>query len=224
MSLETELRKRPGRAPSPWALDVGGSRSLSAVRKTSVLLSGFVLLSVLVLPGCVLANANLQEVAPARLYRSGQMDAATLQRNVERLGIRTVINLRGGGARNRFWREEVEVCRELGVVHHDLHWRESRLPAPTSLAAYVSWLREAPEPILVHCKAGVQRAAVGAAVFLLREGWSPAVARRQFGLLFLDARVGDVVDLYEGSKLPFDRWVLEVYPGLYRQSPEGRTE
>lgn len=169
------------------------------------------------LPGCVLANSNLQEVEPARFYRSGQMSAARLEKNAERLGIRTVINLRGHHPEERWWREEAAVTEAMGIAHHDLSWSARRLPDPGSLDAFVQLVRTAEAPILVHCQGGVHRAAVASAIFLLLEGHSVRRAREEFGIFFLDAEVGALVDLYEGSALPFATWAHERYPELYEE-------
>jgi hypothetical protein len=82
------------------------------------------------LVGCAYINSNLQTVEKGRLYRSAQMNEASLRGNIHKLGIRTVINLRGARPGAAWWEEEVAACRELGVAHHDLWWREDRLPEP----------------------------------------------------------------------------------------------
>jgi protein tyrosine phosphatase (PTP) superfamily phosphohydrolase (DUF442 family) len=134
-------------------------------------------------------------------------------------GIRTVINLRGESCGEDWWETEKAVCKRHGVVHHDEHWSAMRPPPPASLDRVVRWLETADKPILVHCHAGVHRAATAAAVYRLMQGAGPAAARGEFGFFFLDHGVGDIVDYYEASSRgrPFVAWSREVYPGLYAE-------
>ena len=39
-------------------------------------------------------------------------------------------------------------------------------------------------------------------------------ARKEFGLFFIDAPIGELLDLYDGSK-PFEKWAREDYPRIY---------
>lgn len=165
--------------------------------------------------GCSHFRGNIQEVECGRLYRSAQLSDDRLSETIERLGIRTVLNLRGETPDEDWWREEVAVCERLGVAHHDEHWSAMRPPDPASLERVVALLETAEQPILVHCKAGMHRAATMAAIWRLMRGDRPAEARQEFGFLFCDHGVGDVVYLYDGSCLPFGRWAREVYPQIH---------
>ncbi|MHC4471689.1 MAG: tyrosine-protein phosphatase [Planctomycetota bacterium] len=179
--------------------------------------------SVLVLlSSCALLDDNLQEVRAQEFYRSGQMSGSSLGDTIEKLGVRTVVNLRGHEPEKEWYREEVAVCRERNVAHHDLDWSSRRLPEPESLARFVRIIRVAREPILVHCGGGTHRSGVAAASFLLLEGAPVEEARGQLGIFFGNAPIGEVLDLYEGSELPFDRWVFEVYPALFRERAESQ--
>jgi hypothetical protein len=167
---------------------------------------------------------NLQEVEPERFYRSGQMAGRVLEATIDRLEVRTVVNLRGKSRGEDWYREEVEVCAKMGVAHHDFDWSMNHLPKPDSLAGFVDVIRDSEEPILVHCSGGVHRSGAASAVYLLVQGARPAEARGQFGLEFRNAPIGMLVDLYEASDLPFDVWVTEVYPDLFREYERDRAD
>ena len=165
--------------------------------------------------GCAYLADNMATVEPGNFYRSGQIPNGRLGAVVRRHGIRTVINLRGAWPDEDWYHAEVATCESLGVTHEDLAWSKDLLPEPESLAAFVRLVDEAERPILVHCQGGVHRSAVASACYLLVNGATVKEARDEFGLFFNDAPIGRLLDLYEGSALPFSEWVATVYPGKY---------
>ncbi len=165
--------------------------------------------------GCAHLNGNLQTVEPGAYYRSGQMDATTLDITIRRHGIKTVVNLRGESPHESWYRDERALCTSLGVAHHDLDWTMSRPPDPDSLQAFASLVRAAEKPLLVHCQGGVHRAAVAAACYRLLQGEAVQEVRDELGLFFNDAPIGQLLDLYQHSADPFDRWLAHDYPFQY---------
>lgn len=172
---------------------------------------------ILALAGCGTLDQNFRAVRPGEFYRSGQMLGAQLAEKIRRHQVRTVINLRGTHPQEEWYRDEVAVCAAFGVEHHDLEWSMKELPAPESLAAFVTWCKQSEKPVLVHCQGGIHRAAVGSAVYLLTEGQDLEAARRQLGFFFRNAPIGRLLDLYESSGLPFETWVRARYPSEYER-------
>ncbi|HIJ64490.1 MAG TPA: hypothetical protein HPP77_00960 [Candidatus Hydrogenedentes bacterium] len=165
--------------------------------------------------GCARLADNFRTVDDGSFYRSGQMPASRLARIIRKHNIRAVINLRGNQPGEEWYREEKAACDALGVAYMDLGWSMRRLPSPESLAQFIAWCSESDRPTLVHCQAGIHRAGVASACYVLLEGGSLDSAREELGLFFFDAPIGQVLDLYEGSPVPFREWVLTVYPELY---------
>lgn len=176
--------------------------------------------------GCVYLNSNFRVVEDGRLYRSGQMGSQRLERTIDRHAVRTVINLRGPNPDEPWYQEELSVCQTLGVAHHDISWSKAVLPGPESLNRLVALFKESPTPILVHCQGGTHRSAVAAAVYVLLEGATVDEARQQMGAFFNDAPIGELLDLYEPSLDPFEKWAAETYPEQYRRRavPSGPSE
>ena len=168
------------------------------------------------LNGCAHLNGNLQTVEPGAYYRSGQMNATVLDITLRRHGIGTVVNLRGKSPGEAWYREELAVCLDREVAHHGLDWTMKRPPEPASLQTLIGILQEGQPPFLVHCQGGTHRAAVAAACYRLLRGESVEAARRELGLFFNDAPIGQLLDLYEQSGLPFQQWVFEEYPVQYQ--------
>ncbi|HEX72335.1 MAG TPA: hypothetical protein ENN65_03365, partial [Candidatus Hydrogenedentes bacterium] len=158
---------------------------------------------------------NFRTVEKGAFYGSRQMSGAALERTIRKYDIKTVINLRGENTDQDWYREETAACRRAGVAHISFGWSKNRLPPPESLARFVMLIEEGKKPFLAHCEGGTHRTGVAAAVYLLLRGESPDSARGQFGPMFKDAPIGELVTLYEQSDLPFRQWVLEAYPAIY---------
>lgn len=75
------------------------------------------------------------------------------------------MNLRGYDTRPQWHREEVAEAARLGVAHFDLHLSARSLPRPEELQKLLALYRQAPEPILVHCDSGADRAGEAAALY-----------------------------------------------------------
>lgn len=132
-------------------------------------------------------SKRLREVTPGILYRSGQLNAEGLADAVKRLGIRTVINLRDEApdpeVQNSFfdWRttSESELCKRLGVryvfILPDLvQRRQIATKHPVAIDRFVKILDDPTSyPILVHCRAGLNRTGVMVAVYRMEhDGWT----------------------------------------------------
>jgi tyrosine-protein phosphatase SIW14 len=131
-------------------------------------------------------SKRLREVVPGRLYRSGQMTAPGFQEAVGRYHVRTIINLQDeypdpkvdtGYFTTRSIRES-ELCRRLGVryvyIPPDLVSRR-RLPGerPHAIEQFLAVMDDpANYPVLIHCRAGLHRTGVMAAVYRMEyDGW-----------------------------------------------------
>ncbi len=129
-------------------------------------------------------SKRLRAVRPGVLYRSGQMTAEGFAEAVERLGIRTVINVQddfpdpsirkawGGSVR------ESELCRKLGVRYvalaPDLQPRTTPGgPRPLVIDEFLKVMDDPDAyPALIHCKAGLHRTGVLCAVWRREyDGW-----------------------------------------------------
>lgn len=135
---------------------------------------------------------RLREIAPQKLYRSGQLTADGFREAVRRHGIRTVINLQEE-ARDPYlpegWQQpaklrESEVCAELGVRYIALDGGVLAPDAPEGLHRppvideFLHILdNPANYPVLFHCKAGLHRTGLLTAIYRMEyEDWSTAAA------------------------------------------------
>jgi protein tyrosine/serine phosphatase len=166
-----------------------------------------------------LAWTNFAAVVPGRLYRSNHPTPAKMALAARRHGIRSILNLRGecGNGADALSRE---AARRLGLRFIDVPMKSSRAPTRELVLQLIEALRDAPEPILAHCKSGADRAGFAAGVFLLLNGGSAAAALRQLSLRYghlrrsrtgiLDAVFVRYRDEAEG-RLDFPAWVATQY-------------
>jgi protein tyrosine phosphatase (PTP) superfamily phosphohydrolase (DUF442 family) len=158
---------------------------------------------------------NFRTVEPWAFYGSRQMGERALEKTIQKRNIKTVINLRGHNPGSPWYDVEVAVCERLGIAHENFSWSKNSLPDPESLMRFIEVIETGERPFLAHCAGGTHRTGVAAAVYLLLKGANIASARKEFGPFFNNAPIGQLVDLYEGSDMPFKQWAQEIYPGLY---------
>lgn len=158
---------------------------------------------------------NLRVVEPGVFYGARQMSQSAMEHYIDTLQIKTVLNMRGKNPGSDWYDGEVAACANKGVVHLDFGWSRNSIPEPDSLKQFLDALDTAQPPFLAHCQGGTHRTGFAAAAYLLHKGHSIQVARKQFGPMFRDAPIGEVVSMYEGSSMTFRQWVETEYPRLY---------
>src|SRR5439155_14271303 len=95
---------------------------------------------------------NLHPVVPGSVYRSAQLSPTALAAVIRQKGLRTVVNLKGGGPEDRWFREERATCDRLGVEHFSVSLRATALPPPSELQRLLAILDRAQLPLLFHCE------------------------------------------------------------------------
>ncbi len=110
-------------------------------------------------------------------YRSGQPNAVGFQ-YLARLGVKTVIDLRGPGERAERERALVE---SLGMRYVNIPLSGWRRPQDEAVLRILALLADpAARPVLVHCRRGADRTGVIVALYrILYEGWDPERAYRE---------------------------------------------
>ena len=124
-----------------------------------------------------LAWHNLHEIRPG-VWRSNQPAPRDVRR-AARLGVKTIINLRGPRA-DGGWRLEKEACDDDGIKLVDFTIRSRAVPDYEVLAGAEKLFKSVEYPILMHCKSGADRAGIMSALYLL---------------LMENARVDDALDM-----------------------------
>jgi protein tyrosine/serine phosphatase len=162
---------------------------------------------------------NLAEVVPGRLYRSNHPTPSRLAQAKRRLGLRTLINLRGhrqcgSDALSR------AAAQELGLTHMDMAFESRGAPHRDRILRFAALYSTLQTPALMHCKSGADRAGLASGLAVMFEGGTTAQALAQLSWRFghfSRSRTG-ILDaffhLYEreaAGRLAFLDWVRDEY-------------
>ncbi|MBS0643551.1 MAG: tyrosine-protein phosphatase [Acetobacteraceae bacterium] len=163
--------------------------------------------------------SNLAPVVPGRVYRCNHPTPQRLARLTRKLGLKTLINLRGktlsgSDALSR------EAAGKLGLDFYDMAFESRGAPHRERILRLHGIWQQMQTPAILHCKSGADRAGLVAGLIILFEGGTAAQALQQLSWRFghvKQSKTG-VLDAFflhyqreaEGRK-PFLDWVREDY-------------
>ena len=151
---------------------------------------------------------NLAEVVPGKLYRSNHPTPGRLASLKRRLGLKTLVNLRGhrqcgSDALSR------SAAARLGLVHIDMAFESRGAPHRDRILRFADIYATLQAPALMHCKSGADRAGLASGLAILFEGGTAAQAATQ-----LSWRFGHFSRSRTG--------ILDAFFRLYQTTAEGR--
>ncbi len=151
------------------------------------------------------------------VYRSPQPGEDQLARTIAAYDLRTVVSLRGDGLGTASSRRAAE---SAGITFLNVPMSASRLPRPETLLELWRIAATAERPLLLHCRAGVDRTGLACAICVLHDTGDLAAARGQLALvpnghtgMFGTERMDEVLDRFapHASQMAFPDWVRDVY-------------
>ncbi len=120
------------------------------------------------------------------LYRGAQPDAAGI-RNLARLGIKSIINLR---MTNDVWKAEAAEAFANGITYTNVPLKGVGRPSNTQVATLLDLIETLPAPVFIHCRLGCDRTGTIIACYRIRRaGWPNEAAleeARKYGLSKLE--------------------------------------
>lgn len=133
----------------------------------------------------VFLGSNLHAVVPGKCYRSAQPTPAFLL-NIQRThGIRSIVNLRDENEDESWYQQEKHAAQQLGLELINTGLGSKEQPPEEDFYRFVQAMKDAPEPILIHCASGNDRTSLAAAVYLLMRTDTPiSEARGQLSLRY----------------------------------------
>jgi protein tyrosine/serine phosphatase len=162
---------------------------------------------------------NFAVVEPGKLYRSNHPTPGNLAAFTRKVGLKTVINLRGQ-AKNGSDALSRDTAARLGLDFYDMAFESRGAPHRDRILRLAGIFATMRAPALVHCKSGADRAGLAAGLFILINGGTTKDAMRQLSLRFghikqsktgiLDAFFLTYAREGEGKK-PFLDWVRDDY-------------
>lgn len=98
------------------------------------------------------------------MYRSSQPSPGQIRRYHRKLGLRTILNLRGESPYGSY-PLEVAACRDLGIALVDLTLYSRSPPSRRRIHLLKEAFDSIDYPALLHCKSGADRAGMAAALY-----------------------------------------------------------
>ena len=130
-------------------------------------------------------TGNFAAIVPGEAYRSNQPSAADIAAYSARYGVRTIVNLRGRHEAAAWYRDEAAAAKNLGIRLIDFPMEADRRLDVEGAGQLVALLRDAPRPILIHCRSGADRTGLASVLYLARiAGVDEEKAERQLSVRF----------------------------------------
>jgi predicted protein tyrosine phosphatase len=155
-----------------------------------------------------------------QVFRSPFAREEQMIHRIEANHIRSVLCLRGGDTA----RQSSRAALATGAAFTAVPMSAKRAPSPETLLALWQFAATAERPVLVHCRAGVDRTGLALAIIALHDKGDLALAREQLSFFtaghlaaFGTEAMDRVLDQYEPfhGVLDFPTWVQQVYASDY---------
>ncbi len=119
------------------------------------------------------------------------LDRDELEYYIEKYRIKSIVNLIGDHPNKLWYREEIEVCAEHNVKHYDVSLPVYHEPTEEDVRELVEIFKNAPRPVLMHCKAGADRSGLAAAMWKVIVDKEPkSEAEKQLSILYGHIPIG----------------------------------
>jgi protein tyrosine/serine phosphatase len=130
------------------------------------------------------ATVNFHAVEAGRIYRSAQISESDLNRMIVQYGIRSVLNLRGAYPGEAWYDNEIAVSRTNGIEHFDYALSPDKFVNVKQSEELLKVIRNAPTPLLIHCKMGSDRTGLVSALYLFSRTKNRDTAGKELSLRY----------------------------------------
>ncbi|WP_152976089.1 dual specificity protein phosphatase family protein [Ensifer adhaerens] len=111
-------------------------------------------------------TGNFHTLVAGEVYRSAQPSSSSIAAYSKAYGIRTILNLRGEHSDARWYRDEAAAAERNGIRLINFPMSPSSAISLKETEALMAILRDAPKPLLIHCKAGADRTGLVSTIYL----------------------------------------------------------
>ena len=163
-------------------------------RRLKLLLIILLISPVIVLKGYSLyltLQGNFHTITPGEAYRSAQLDRRKLEFYINKYNIKSVISLSCERKEARWYKDELEICKEYRIVRHSIPMSSRHEPTEQVIKYVTDAFNGSPRPVLIHCKRGSDRTGLVAAMWKVLVDKEPkSVAKKQLSLVYLHFPIG----------------------------------
>lgn len=99
------------------------------------------------------------------LYRSAQLFSFNMPYYIEKYKIQSILNLRGD-SQKQWYKDELRISKEYNVTHYDFGIGDREITSMEDMDKIITIMKNAPKPLLIHCKAGADRTSLATALYL----------------------------------------------------------
>ena len=134
--------------------------------------------------GYLQTSGNFHSIVAGEAYRSGQLNYDELVHYIREYGIKSILNLRGANKGSDWYEGEVAATERMHVQLLDYGISANKDVPDADIAALMRIIREAPKPILIHCRAGADRSGLMASLYLYSTGRNADESFRQLSVAY----------------------------------------
>ena len=171
--------------------------------------------------------SNFARVAEG-VYRSNQPTKARFRRWQRKLGLKTVLSLRGQTGAPPILEEEA-ICAELGLRLESCALSARQAPPRERILELIALFPRLEKPFLMHCKSGADRASLASAIYLLtQENASVEEAQKMLSPRFVHLKftrtgiLDHILEAYAArnaaSPIAFADWIAQDYDAAALQA------
>lgn len=136
-------------------------------------------------------KGNFHVITEGEAYRSAQLSREKFEYYIKEYHIRSILNLRGPSSDSSWYKDEIKVSNEQNLMHYDISLSASRELSVEDVQRLLTVFRDAPRPILIHCKSGADRTGLVAAMWKVIVDREPkSVASKQLFFLYGHIPIG----------------------------------
>jgi len=136
----------------------------------------------LIIGGYLLIYGNFHKV-DKNVYRSAQLFSFNMPYYVKKYHIKSILDLRGA-TDSQTYRDEINISKEYNITHYSYSIGSSHIQTMKKMNKIIDLIKNAPKPILIHCKAGADRTSLATALYLYSTN-RDKIAPKAFSLKYL---------------------------------------
>ena len=134
--------------------------------------------------GYLQTSGNFHSILAGEAYRSGQLNYEEFVHYIRQYNIKSILNLRGTNKGSDWYEEELAATTRMHVKLLDYGISANKDVPDPDIQALMTIIRDAPKPILIHCKGGADRSGLMAALYLYSSGRTAEDASGQLSLTY----------------------------------------